>query len=337
MNRFPELTGNSLYKTVFRLWKTVTKVLDSEFIFCGRWKDEFDISHVNENMMKGENESMKKKFISVLAALMVLSFGTTVFAANSPVAGDVQESVTENTSQTEVEKVTADKSAEEYVSAVGEVTTADGTKATVSAAEETTINNAVATVNEQLKDVVNIANKYIAGTKGEALAKAAMDSSKKITTEVKSIVNVTVAGVSASNPVTLTFNVAGVTADSCILLLHYNETTGKWENIPATTGNGTVTATFTSLSPIAIVELKADTAAVSNSDDDDDDDDEEETTATSAAPASETAAVNPAPAENANAEAISPKTGSEMPAAVVIAVICAAGAVVCTRKMRVNK
>ena len=271
---------------------------------------------------------MKKKLITVLTALMVLSFSTTAFAAGSPNASNAsqntQSSTTTTTTTTTTQAatpsevkavpttVTANTAQTAKVSTEVEVKTpaayVESTKATatvngkevaapsITAVSETTVNSAVEVVKEQLKDVANIANNFIGGTKGAALANAAANSNVSIKTEVKSVVEVSApAGVtvSAANPITLTFNVDGITADSYVMILHYNGT--AWENISATTGNGTVTATFTSLSPIAIVQLEADTSAVT-----------------------------------------SPKTGAAMPAAAVIAVICAAGVVVCTRKVKFN-
>lgn len=52
-------------------------------------------------------------------------------------------------------------------------------------------------------------------------------------------------------PVTITFKIKGVTASSKVILLHY--TGSEWEVVPCTPGNGTVTATFTSLSPVAFI------------------------------------------------------------------------------------
>ena len=55
----------------------------------------------------------------------------------------------------------------------------------------------------------------------------------------------------------LTFSVNGVTAGQKIALLHQKHD-GSWEFInPDSVGNGTVTATFTSLSPIAFVAYNA--------------------------------------------------------------------------------
>lgn len=52
-------------------------------------------------------------------------------------------------------------------------------------------------------------------------------------------------------PVTITFSVAGVNKDTKVAVLHWNGT--EWENVAATAGEGTVAATFDSLSPVAIV------------------------------------------------------------------------------------
>lgn len=52
-------------------------------------------------------------------------------------------------------------------------------------------------------------------------------------------------------PATLTFEVAGVTANSKGTFLHYNGS--AWEKIPATFGAGTMTGVFNSLSPVAFV------------------------------------------------------------------------------------
>lgn len=54
-------------------------------------------------------------------------------------------------------------------------------------------------------------------------------------------------------PLTITFKVAGVTPNSDVAVLHYDEGAKAWEVIKATAGNGTITATFNSLSPVAFV------------------------------------------------------------------------------------
>ena len=52
-------------------------------------------------------------------------------------------------------------------------------------------------------------------------------------------------------PLTLTFNVAGVAAGQNVTVLHRGD--NGWEVVPCSVGNGTVTATFSDLSPVAIV------------------------------------------------------------------------------------
>lgn len=54
-------------------------------------------------------------------------------------------------------------------------------------------------------------------------------------------------------PVTVTFNVTGVTADSHVAVLHYDTAAGAWEVVESKAGNGTITAIFDSLSPVAFV------------------------------------------------------------------------------------
>lgn len=52
-------------------------------------------------------------------------------------------------------------------------------------------------------------------------------------------------------PVTITFSYAGVNKNTKVAVLHWNGS--AWENVAATAGDGTITATFTSLSPVAII------------------------------------------------------------------------------------
>lgn len=63
-------------------------------------------------------------------------------------------------------------------------------------------------------------------------------------------------------PVTITFDVPGVGADTKVAVLHYNG--NAWEVLEGTAGNGTITATFTSLSPVAFVVDKNTATGTSN-------------------------------------------------------------------------
>ena len=70
-------------------------------------------------------------------------------------------------------------------------------------------------------------------------------------------------GVTPVFPLTVTFQVAGVTKDSKVAVLHFKDDTKAWEVVPSTVGEGTVTAVFNSLSPVAFV-VDAKTAAAGN-------------------------------------------------------------------------
>lgn len=54
-------------------------------------------------------------------------------------------------------------------------------------------------------------------------------------------------------PVTITFKVTGVTANSKVALLYYNKATGEWVKVEATAGDGTITATLEGASLVAFI------------------------------------------------------------------------------------
>lgn len=56
-------------------------------------------------------------------------------------------------------------------------------------------------------------------------------------------------------PLTITFKVNGIKAGDKVILLHYVSDAKEWEKLDTITGNGTVTATFNSLSPVAFIKL----------------------------------------------------------------------------------
>ena len=178
--------------------------------------------------------SPMKKFAAVLAALMVLSCGTTVLAANSSTAADLAKDV--------------------------KATATNGVTVEVKA------------VDEKVK---------------EAAVKEAVAENKG--SQVVALMEVSVP--EGTGEVTITFDVAGVSKGDNIYLLH-QKADKTWEVIhPDKVEDGKVTATFTSLSPVAIVEI----------------------------PAGETL----------------PKTGAPV-VLPVVALICAAGAVGCAKKVKFN-
>lgn len=119
-------------------------------------------------------------------------------------------------------------------------------------------------------------------------------------------------------PVTITFTVIeaiGITPSTKVAVLHYDTKEKKWERVEAKAGENTITATFTSLSPVAFVVDKATTA---NAD--------KETTATTT--------TNNGTTSNAATSKTSPKTGETnvMMYAGIVAVAAFAGMAVTRRK-----
>ena len=78
------------------------------------------------------------------------------------------------------------------------------------------------------------------------------------------VVDVTApAGVVA--PYTITFSVRGVTADSHVAVLHWDGASWERNSVSGVSaGNGTITATFQSLSPVALVADTADSSSTSS-------------------------------------------------------------------------
>ena len=112
-------------------------------------------------------------------------------------------------------------------------------------------------------------------------------------------------------------DIPGVVAGKYYVVLHWNGS--KWEAVSGVQQGPVLYGVFSSLSPVAIVE-------VDKKADDDDDDDNDNTT--EAAPASAAAATG---------VAASPKTGETAPVAVLFAVASLGAAVACSRKARYNK
>lgn len=61
-------------------------------------------------------------------------------------------------------------------------------------------------------------------------------------------------------PATVTFTANGIKATDEVVILHYSDANKAWEAIKTTTGEGTITATFNSLSPVVFVKAGAATS-----------------------------------------------------------------------------
>lgn len=161
---------------------------------------------------------MKKKVAALLTAIMVMAMGTTAMAAPSA-----------TTTTTDTTTTTATAYADVTVASNGVVI--DGAASNV-----TPTITAVTTAQVEA---------------AQAQAVASISSTAKVLKMVD--VSLPVSFTKAQ----LTFNVSGVTEGQKIAVLHQKHD-GSWETItPDAVGNGTVTATFTSLSPVAIVAYNA--------------------------------------------------------------------------------
>ena len=148
-------------------------------------------------------------------------------------------------------------------------------------------------------------------TKAEAVVEAAKVAGDA---EVVSVIDVKLGSSMPAGGVVLTLSVDGVKAGDYVVLLH-EKADGTWETIiPYNVMDGAVVAHFTSLSPVAIVKMPAVayTAPVAP--------------ATPVAPAAPVAPVAPeAPT--------APKAGVSL-VLPLAALVCAAGATVCGRKVK---
>ena len=168
--------------------------------------------------------------------------------------------------------------------------------------------------------VVDVTIKNVdAAVKSEAVAEAAKVSADA---DVVSVVDVKLGSAMPEGGVVLTLAVDGVKAGDYVVLLH-EKADGTWETIiPYAVMDGAVVAHFTSLSPVAIVKLPAVAAApVAPT-----------TPTTPAAPVAPVAPTTPA-APVAPEAPTAPKAGASL-VLPLAALVCAAGATVCGRKVK---
>ena len=196
---------------------------------------------------------MKKRLLALMSAVMVMvCTSLTVFAA-SPAVGTTENPVEGQEASTEV---TQDGNADSYKNG-----TTAGTGFVVTKVSSTTVASAgVATQNVLLN---NVAKTAVLLGRTDLLA-AADDSSATVTADILSVVDVapSTATKDANGVYTVTLNVDGVKAGDVIAILHYGA--NGWELIvPSVVGDGYVTFTTTSLSPISVVKmgLKGETLA----------------------------------------------------------------------------
>lgn len=90
----------------------------------------------------------------------------------------------------------------------------------------------------------------------ESEAKTVISASSDKTVSILDQFDLTAKDVAASQfPLTITFSVPGVTKDMDVKVLHFED--NAWKDVTVSVGDGTVTAKFASLSPVAIVKAEA--------------------------------------------------------------------------------
>lgn len=104
----------------------------------------------------------------------------------------------------------------------------------------------------------------VAEVRKPATLKALLGDKFKDTMSVVDVKDVTVPAGTVF-PATITFNVAGVTANTAVEVLHYDTTKNAWEVVKSEAGSGTIKATFNSLSPVAFVVDKSTSSASTTS------------------------------------------------------------------------
>lgn len=166
-----------------------------------------------------------KKLVAVLcAAVMTVGMAVNVFAAPSPSVSGV---------------VTAVESAKD----------ADGNAVDI---KMETVSEAEAEQHFTEEEKAAVAKIKESKEKFEAIAKEALGDKFEEGMELVDIRNLYVPeGANVTFPLTITVKVTGVTEASKVAVLHY--TNGKWEDVNAVAGNGTITFTVNSLSPFAFI------------------------------------------------------------------------------------
>lgn len=166
-----------------------------------------------------------KKLVAVLcAAVMTVGMAVNVFAAPSPSVSGV-------------------------VTAVVSAKDADGNAVDI---KMETVSEAEAEQHFTEEEKAAVAKIKESKEKFEAIAKEALGDKFEEGMELVDIRNLYVPeGAKVTFPLTITVKVTGVTETSTVAVLHY--TNGKWEDVNAVAGNGTITFTVNSLSPFAFI------------------------------------------------------------------------------------
>ena len=174
---------------------------------------------------------MKNKFLKFFTVLacFVMVFSMTAFAADSPNTGDNFGTPSPDTSDN-----SASTGSNDY-------NTPAADKAEGVTAPKITVNGQEVTVTIAAASVADVKN-------AESKAKEYFGASA----EVLKVFDISLPAGDYSKGVDVTLNIPGIKAGQSVSVIHWN---GQlWEKLPVTNvSDGSVTATFTSFSPVAVV------------------------------------------------------------------------------------
>lgn len=103
----------------------------------------------------------------------------------------------------------------------------------------------------------NVESAIVNAIKSDSALKAVLGDAYVEGMTVVDVVDVQYKGNKEDFPITVTFNVPGVTASTKVALVHYTNGAWKADVTDVKAGNGTITGTFSSFSPVAIVVDKS--------------------------------------------------------------------------------
>jgi hypothetical protein len=253
--------------------------------------------------------TMKKKIMAVVAALAIMTVGTTAFAAGSPAANET--TVDADTTQAAAVETVAEPTAtpEAMAAATTAETSVEGLEIDSVAVASSTVSNATVAAENAISNLADLAD--VLGD--DTLKAAAKDSTKKVSATVAAVVNLEVTeGKIPADGVTVTIKNTAIKAGKTYAILHYTGT--AWETLAATdVKDGALNVKVTSLSPVAIVEVAV--ADVTTTD--------TTTTDTTTTTAS---------TDDTTSTGTSPKTGETTPVALFALLACVAGALACSKK-----
>lgn len=297
----------------------------------------------------------KKNLAIVMAAVLTLAMSVPAFAAESDSATAVKEisSVTNSDGTTTKTVENAIGTTVEVTASTSKKTTKVGdTNVTTSATVATGSDIALSFTDASGKKIDRISLK-ITTVASDVLAKVTSSfelNGKSVYADAKNIVaaiEISSTGFTSGKAV-LPLKVDNVVKGESLYAIHIKN--GVAEVIPAVAAqNGVVVISTSSFSPVIIVKGTAPVSVVNDDNDDDDDDDTtvaSNTTASVVTPSATTpSVVTPSTSgsttvsetSSESSTATSPKTADTFSYAVVLAMVCFAGAALCIRKSYVTK